>query len=254
MAWPYKHKPFEDSELREILESADEHGDTLDRLSVHTLAWTGLRVSEFTHLESDWMKFQRDELRVPAYRPCSCSECQRRADDLRESRNEIPPGQYDEIQAIGENGEVLNRYKKYAERAGVGRRNLDALLDDHSGAWFPKSEDGARLIPVKDQDAFQLLRDYFRLNDAIGITRQTVSNRLESLAAGERAEDQDPLTVKVHAHRFRHFYGTHLARNGFGPYEIKSVMGHSDIQTSMAYVEFSGQRIHDSFDDNWSSV
>jgi len=45
------------------------------------------------------------------------------------------------------------------------------------------------------------------------------------------------LTVNVHAHVFRHSYGTQAIANGADPFAIKETMGHSSLTTTLKYTQ-----------------
>lgn len=62
MSWT--REPLEDYESDELVESAVELGTEYE-LVIRTLLHTGLRANEFAHMRSEWINFQKDEVRVP---------------------------------------------------------------------------------------------------------------------------------------------------------------------------------------------
>jgi len=252
MAWGFKHRPFSDEEFCALADAAEEHGDVLDEAIIKGLGATGLRIGEWTHLRRQWLDTDAGELRLASIAECDCGECIReRADPLREAREEVLESDkpFGEWRGMTEDGATINRYVKYARRPGIGRSRLDYYLDEHDGVWFPKSPSGARVVPIPDDEVAELVEWALELHgyrncEQWPITRHGMSKRLKKLA--EKAGVRD-----AHFHRFRHLYGVKLASEGFSAFEIKSAMGHSEIEQSETYVSFSGKRLRDSFDRKW---
>lgn len=59
---------------------------------------------------------------------------------------------------------------------------------------------------------------------------------------GVRAKVDD-----VHPHRFRRTFATNLSKRGMEIHELQKLLGHSDIQTTMIYVETDASRIQSSY-------
>lgn len=58
----WKREPLSESELTRLIDATE----TLDEeFTIQTLAKTGLRADEFSHLKSEWIDWQKDVLRVP---------------------------------------------------------------------------------------------------------------------------------------------------------------------------------------------
>lgn len=53
--------------------------------------------------------------------------------------------------------------------------------------------------------------------------------------------------LNVHPHRFRRTFATNLARRGMQVQEIKELMGHSDINTTMQYIVMDDSKVHSSY-------
>ena len=51
---------------------------------------------------------------------------------------------------------------------------------------------------------------------------------------------------KASAHWLRHSYGTYLVKSGCPIEKVKSLMGHSDISTTMIYVNIDKNDLHSS--------
>lgn len=119
---------------------------------------------------------------------------------------------------------------------------------ERDGTWQPKTDNGARKIPLLDRETLGLLRAWFALRDDIGMTRKTIWDRVTDLAK------ETPLTKKVTPHVLRHTYGTRLAEQDFTAAEIKAAMGHESLETSERYIQYSGRRLQDAFERKWEEV
>jgi integrase/recombinase XerD len=63
-----------EEEIRRILDGCE--GD--QRSVIHTLAFTGMRVSELIHMRKDWVDWEAGLIRIPETQPCDCHyECRR---------------------------------------------------------------------------------------------------------------------------------------------------------------------------------
>ena len=80
-----------------------------------------------------------------------------------------------------------------------------------------------------DADAYFSTRDGRRL-DKRNIAR--IIERISGRAAmGER---------RIHPHLLRHTFATHFIKNGGDPFSLQRLLGHSDIKTTMIYVNLAG--------------
>lgn len=268
-------EPLEDDELRAVLDAADDHADgymeplaSRDRLIIHALANLGMRASAVAHMTKDWIDFQSRTVSVPPFQPCSagrdggpCSECRKRLDLIRADLGDVDPDTppTEGPRSYADPGDTwagqpaslyarARRYRRYADRPGLGRVELDRILREHEGMWFPKTGSGHRPIPVKDDRAWSVIQDYFQIRDRMMVTRQTVGNVLRDVA--RRAD----LTRQVQPHEMRHTYGTRLAAMDFNIDEIKDAMGHATRSQAEDYVKLAGKRLDNAFSDKWESV
>jgi site-specific recombinase XerD len=68
---------------------------------------------------------------------------------------------------------------------------------------------------------------------------------LRSLFRNRR--QQQARLKNANAHRFRHTYGTDMARAGIGMPVLQQLMGHSDIETTLRYVSLSFEDIAEEY-------
>lgn len=71
-------------------------------------------------------------------------------------------------------------------------------------------------------------------------TKGGVENLLRTLGKAARMED-------VHPHKFRRTFATNLSKRGMEIQEVQKLLGHSDIKTTMIYVETDTDRIQTSY-------
>jgi Phage integrase family. len=73
-----RREPLEPEELRALVH-AGENMDLKHDFTIKILAFTGLRAAELAHATEDWIIWQEDLIRVPAYQSCDCSYCRSQA-------------------------------------------------------------------------------------------------------------------------------------------------------------------------------
>lgn len=111
--------------------------------------------------------------------------------------------------------------------------------------WTPKTDDAARTVPIRDPDTLRVMREFFKRNEAVGVTRKAIYERVVRVA--ERTE----LRKRVTPHVLRHTYGTLIARNGATAQFIRQTMGHADLSSANDYIEYTGRQLAEEADDVW---
>lgn len=187
----WERQPLEKEELHELLTVAIDH-DPVHSFTTQVLAYTGMRASELSHLQEDWIDYQEELIRVPASSICLRSCC--------------------------------------------------------DNEWTPKTEAGARTIPVREDlielntDVWGSIRDVFKWRSNIRTSRQTIGNRID------RIESETDIKKPVTPHVLRHTYGTLLAERGASVEYIKQTMGHARLSSADTYIQYSGRRLSDEAD------
>ncbi len=96
-----------------------------------------------------------------------------------------------------------------------------------------------RAIPLstRSRGAYMTLRALppGRLNNLIGVRDQTVQGWCVKLSRG--------LNLRVHPHKFRATFCTHLLQRGVPVHEVMRLMGHRDITTTMRYAAVTDERL-----------
>ena len=117
-----------------------------------------------------------------------------------------------------------------------------ATLGDY---WRPKTEEGARSVPVERPDTVRVFNRFFERNHEVGVTRKTIWDRVRSM------EEEVSFDRRIAPHHLRHTFGTHVAFHKEDPLFIKQVMGHADISSSQDYVEYTGEQLSEKAQGMW---
>lgn len=206
---------LEKMEINTILEAlntvpeADAFSVIRAKYIIHTLFYTGLRLSEltlhtmgdFTLIESAWY------LKVVG-------------------KGEKPRN----IVVVDEYLDALRAF-----RVAIGCQPL------------PTFNERMPLIPMQDNKTPIMQR---RIDQILKWAFELGAKRYEQLASQDSEESPKHLRRasklrKASAHWLRHSYGTYLVKSGCPIEKVKSLMGHSDISTTMIYVHIA---THDLFD------
>lgn len=126
-------------------------------------------------------------------------------------------------------------------------RNKKKEITKPSGYWQPKTAAGARTIPVVPEYKAHLNWFYKKHSKVMEIYswRQYVNNLLLDL------EDRTDLHHRLFPHCLRGTFATMLARKGFTPYEIMTILGWERLDEAMYYVKLAGTVIKESFKRKW---
>ncbi|MBS0287901.1 MAG: tyrosine-type recombinase/integrase [Proteobacteria bacterium] len=129
---------------------------------------------------------------------------------------------------------------------------LDALIEFRKSLGFeslhPAFEESTPLIcaqdkktPIHRRRVDQILKQAFEIG-AIYYETAAIQNKEDSHKLLHRASK----LRKASAHWLRHSYGTYLVKSGCPIEKVKTLMGHSDISTTMIYVHIATQDLHGS--------
>lgn len=127
----------------------------------------------------------------------------------------------------------------------VDWQNEQVRVPPEQGEWTPKTTDAARTIPVREPSAVRVMREFFKRNERVGVTRQSITKRVKTVAA------ETDLRKKVTPHVLRHTYGTLIAVRGATPQYIRQTMGHADLSSANAYIRYTGTQLQDEANEVW---
>jgi site-specific recombinase XerD len=75
------------------------------------------------------------------------------------------------------------------------------------------------------------------------ISQRCIRNHIKRLAV------EVGVAGRVHPHRFRHSFATHMINHGAGLEQVKTLMGHASIQSTMIYTEVATEKLHADYRD-----
>lgn len=129
---------------------------------------------------------------------------------------------------------------------------LDTLMEFRKALAFnsalPEFEEITPLIPAQDKITPIQRR---RIDQILKWSFELGAKKYEQLAMSQQEESYKLLhraskLRKASAHWLRHSYGTYLVKSGCPIEKVKTLMGHSDISTTMIYVHIATNDLHDS--------
>ncbi len=129
---------------------------------------------------------------------------------------------------------------------------LDILIEFrkaiHCPTQLPAFEESTPLIPAEDKISPIHRR---RIDQILKQAFEIGAQKYEHLASvhvedGHKHLHRASKLRKASAHWLRHSYGTYLVKSGCPIEKVKSLMGHSDISTTMIYVHIATNDLHHS--------
>lgn len=191
-----------------LVETAANFRDV--RKSIETTYFTviegryGERAAETIHTTSNWLDPERVAIVIPGHEGCNCGYCTTAA---RRRANR------DDVEATEE--EILEEY------------------------WSPKSEKGARTIPLRTERAVDITSRYFETFGNTGVSYSTLYRRVKVAAMYTEGIDADRLTPQV----LRATAASYWAWHGMTPSTLQALFGWKYIQTAAYYLNRTGAQI-----------
>jgi integrase/recombinase XerD len=127
----------------------------------------------------------------------------------------------------------------------VDWQNEQVRVPTDQDGWTPKTRHAVRTIPVREPSALRVMRDFFKRDEDVDVTRQAVTKHVKTVAADTE------IRKKVTPHVLRHTYGTLIAARGATPQFIRQTMGHADLSSADAYIQYSGKQLGEEADEVW---
>ncbi|MFZ5893642.1 MAG: tyrosine-type recombinase/integrase [Myxococcota bacterium] len=114
-----------------------------------------------------------------------------------------------------------------------------------------------RVLPLPDI-VLRILHDYVRLERPTRSTERHLFLVLQGARRGRpmtpaglrslfRQRRRQPTLALANPHRFRHTFGTDMARAGVGLPTLQRMMGHADMKTTLQYIELSMVDVADEY-------
>jgi len=171
-----------------------------ERLAVEGPLYGGFRSSEFIHLTKDWI--YGGKIHIPSEIICECWECKK---------------------------VIYQKVKKKASKKIIKK------IRKPSGVWMPKTEKGARGIPLNEL-SIKLFNWYFKDHHAIRETLPCTRSHYYTIKQIEK-RIKDQLIHELFPHVLRGVYASRLAADPtISPFVLCDIMGWTDVKTAMKYI------------------
>jgi integrase len=180
------------------------------RLILFCAGRLGMRSGEICHLEADWIDWRNNMIEIPRHDTCT----------------------------KGKDGDICGSCRQAAKQMCENNGDLD--METAEGLmWGPKTSSSAREIPLDATERAAIaVEEYFEQYDAVPISQSTIGRRVDWIA--EEADGLDPETTYPHC--LRSTAASYWAAQGLNAVNLKSLLGWSDFQVALNYIESSGER------------
>jgi len=201
------------------------HSVGRDNFVIASLTFGGIREGELVHMQNNWIhindkaaeKFKVNHITIPAMgNICDCDDCTRQA--------------YFEFMR-GKTKRTSNWYPKMQKKY-YALKQADDLPDLGEIRWSPKSESGARIIPILFPEYKTAVQSYFKDNKSVDITRQTVWRIVKRVGKTSFGEERT-----IYPHVIRATCATLWAGTGMDPYDLTTLMGWKSIKSAEPYIQ-----------------
>lgn len=201
-----------DRQFDDLYKAADEMKDPyrLDCLFVLIVAGRlGLRAGELCHVTEDWLNWERQQIEIPRFDPCT----------------------------KGRGGDVCGYCRDRAKKSAYAfeDKTVDEALEER---WNPKTENGSRAVPFGyDRRVQDVLTEYFMFRDRYDRSRSSVNRRVDRMLD---AADYPQSTTFPHA--LRATAAIYHCTRGLNTAALQSLMGWAELSTAQKYVRLSGEQ------------
>lgn len=214
----------EDAPTQRELEEFINIADDIDKLIFILAGKYTLRAGEIEHMKADWLHIgddkakdvKIDHIEIPKHGdPCTCDNCM-----LFEFRKLMK-------NKLKKNNRSKKKIKKPAEWWAdmqdkyykLKKKNNLPKLPVH--IWIPKSDSGARIIPLVFKEYTSFIQDFFSKNDSIGIGRQAIWKRMKKHG--------------IHPHNLRATAIMYWSKKNMHPRSRMKIAGHKHISAQDPY-------------------
>lgn len=178
---------------------------------VRVMGELGLRAGEVVHLSEDWVDFSQDTIVIPEFDRCD----------------------------YGDDGGPCGYCKKQARQREKKNEDISyemALRD----CWSPKTEFAEREIWYGwDPTLVDLIDEYLIHFDHVPLARCTVNRRMDKIAEESELVEKDD----IYPHALRGHAAKYHASKGMRAFQLKELMGWSDVSASMDYIKLASNDV-----------
>jgi hypothetical protein len=235
--------PLKPRLLKQFVEVAESFDDPITRITGSGLAWTGMRIFVFAHLNSEWFIYDQVEdilkIKVPDEDICRkapdgevCTNCQHRG------KSKVTP------KTPGSENRILEIPRKYTCHWTGETRSLQ-LTEDLLGYFKITNDYGRDTFPIL-ADA---LRDRVKKIAARADERTETGDQFRKLRTQSPVEHNisgidKPVVADIVPHDLRATLATQMARGDNDdqkatPAQIAVQLGHEDLSTTEKYFDWA---------------
>lgn len=204
---------------------------------ISALTYGGIREGELVHMKKHWVhiedkkadKFGFDFIQVPRIGDeCRCVDCLRQAfyEHERAKVNKKAG-----IEDDTKNMKLPSTWYMEKQKEFYRLKRNDALPDMGKINWMPKTEAGARKIPILFDEFRNATLLFFETEDGLNVSRQAIWQVVKKVgkdAFGERI---------VYPHCIRATCSNMWADSGIDPKSLTNIMGWGDMRSAQPYLK-----------------
>lgn len=201
-----------DKQFDDLYRAADDMADPyrLDCLFVLIVAGRlGLRAGELCHVDESWINWERQQIEIPRFDPCT----------------------------KGQDGDVCGYCRDRAKESADAfeDKSVKQALEER---WNPKTENGSRAVPFGfDGRVGDVLTEFFMFRDAYDRSRSSVNRRVDRML--DAAEYPRSM---CYPHSLRATAAIYHCARGLNTAALQSLMGWAELSTAQNYVRLSGEQ------------
>lgn len=171
----------------------------------------GLRAGELVHIRDEWVDFEQNEIHIPGFDRCD----------------------------FGDDGGPCGYCKKGAKQRAQKNEEVSyevALRE----CWSPKGEFAERSIWFGwDPSLVEIIDEYLLQNGHYPHSRSSVNRRITTIADEcELVDGED-----IYPHALRGYAAKYHAREGMRAFQLKEMMGWSDVDGAMDYIKMASNDV-----------
>jgi len=196
-----KEDALEKNEFEELVKACDESlFPKENRFLVLVMGRLGLRAAEVAHMKESWLVKPKKMIRIPEHEPCDCSSCKAQAKQRAEVNDDI----------------------SFEEAMNM--------------QWRVKTENSARSVPYDLEDRIEeIVSEIMDKYGECPVSRYRINKRIDKLseiAFGDKS--------RVYPHALRATAAFNYCFQEVTAYQLRVLMGWSQLQTANDYLTASG--------------
>lgn len=194
-----------------------------ETLVVKGLLYSGMRISEFIHMNRSWIDWKGSIINIPARTPCKCSQdC-------------IKPHY---------------KYFKYDKETKKRIKLASPVLTKPKNTWQVKTKNAQRPIPIVPE-LRGLLESYFKTHNSV---MDILDSRIHAWKVLKRVGIRAKIRHPVFPHAMRAYFVTKLVELGIeDPVTLCQIMGWAKPDMAMVYVRLSPHSLKRKVMNVWNS-